>query len=287
MSKLEYDNLYKFLVSLGIVLIVFPVAVLVYLFGIEPILISQLEYDELSAFSLQMLENRNRLTSFFISAFPWIAGILMFAGVVLLVCGIIKWVELQKKLDKKLDAETTIQTLNLMQMTKQEVTAKIEEEAKVENQEETDTCESPSGNSSANTQLNRIKKYIEIEDLCFNYFERKYTKKYSFKRNIRMGRYEYDFIGVSNNDSIDLIVEVKYWQVAAGISRRLYEFLDHFYEAGINYETIAHRNFRCIVALVTPKDQLPRLETIVETYCKAHRENASHIEIKCFAEEAL
>lgn len=96
MSKLEYDNLYKFLLSLGIVLIVFPVAVLVYLLGIEPILISQLEYDELSAFSLQMLENRNRLTSFFILTFPWIAGILMFAGVVLLVCGIIKWVELQK-----------------------------------------------------------------------------------------------------------------------------------------------------------------------------------------------
>lgn len=287
MSKLEYDNLYKFLVSLGIVLIVFPVAVLVYLFGVEPILISQLEYDELSAFSLQMLENRNRLTSFFISTFPWIAGVLILAGVALLVCGIIKWVELQKKLDKKLDAETTMQTLSLMQMTKQEVAAKIEEEAKIEEQEETDNSDLPSGNSSANTQLNRIKKYIEIEDLCFNYFERKYSNKYSFKRNIRMGRYEYDFIGVSKNDNTDMIVEVKYWGSDTHFSSKIYELFHHFHNAGINYETIAHRNFRCIVAIVTPKDQLPKLETIVEKYRKSHADDLDHMEIKCLAEETL
>ena len=74
---------------------------------------------------------------------------------------------------------------------------------------------------------------------------------------------------------------------AAGIARRLYDFLDNFYDAGINYETIAHRNFRCIAVLVTTKDQLPRLEANIETYSQAHRENASKIEIKCFAEEAL
>ena len=52
-------------------------------------------------------------------------------------------------------------------------------------------------------------------------------------------------------------------------------------------KAIAHRNFRCIVVMVTPKEELPRLENIVETYCKAHRENASRIEIKCMAEESL
>ena len=36
MDKLQYDNLYKFLVSLGIVLIVLPVAALVFLFNMEP-----------------------------------------------------------------------------------------------------------------------------------------------------------------------------------------------------------------------------------------------------------
>lgn len=174
-----------------------------------------------------------------------------------------------------------------MQMTKQEVTAKIEEEAKIEEQEETDNSELPSGNSSANTQLNIIKKYIEIEDLCFNYFERKYSKKYSFKRNIRMGRYGYDFIGVSKNDNTDMIVEVKYWRADTSFPSKMYELFHHFHNAGINYETIAHRNSKCIVAIVTPKVQLPKLEALVEKYSRSHADDLNNMEIKCFAEETL
>ena len=56
---------------------------------------------------------------------------------------------------------------------------------------------------------------------------------------------------------------------------------------GLKYQTVAHRNFKCIVVVVTPKEYLPRLENIVDTYCKAHRDNASRIEIKCMAEESL
>ena len=130
MDKLQYDNLYKFLVSLGIVLIVLPVAALVFLFNMEPILISQTDYDLLSDFSLQMIATRNKLTSYFISIFPWVAGILICIGIVVLLIGIFKWVGLQKNLDKKLDAEAAIQTLNLLKMSSAEVVAKIEEEVK-------------------------------------------------------------------------------------------------------------------------------------------------------------
>ena len=111
MDKLQYDNLYKFLVSLGIVLIVLPVAALVFLFNMEPILISQADYDLLSEFSLQMIANRNELTSYFISIFPWFAGSLICVGVGVLLIGICNWVGLQKNLDKKLDAETDIAVL--------------------------------------------------------------------------------------------------------------------------------------------------------------------------------
>lgn len=42
MDKLQYDSLYKFLVSLGIILIALPIAALVYLLNSEPILIVKL-----------------------------------------------------------------------------------------------------------------------------------------------------------------------------------------------------------------------------------------------------
>lgn len=284
MDKLQYDNLYKFLVSLGIVLIILPVAALFFLFNMEPILISQADYDLLSEFSLQMIANRNELTSYFISIFPWFAGSLICIGVGVLLIGICNWVGLQKNLDKKLDAETAIQTLNLLKMNSAEVTAKIEEEVK-----ETAAIETPTPPVSpvVNDHSSAMNKYIEIEDLCFNYFTKRYAKKYSFVRNIRMGKYCYDFIGVSKLDNIDIIFEIKYMKIAAGNSRRIYDLFERVYDSGVNYETIAHRNFRCVVVMVTPKEELPRLENIVETYCKAYRENANRIEIKCMAEESL
>ena len=102
-----------------------------------------------------------------------------------------------------------------------------------------------------------------------------------------MGKYCYDFIGVSKLNNIDLIVEIKYLKIAAGNSRMIYDVFERVYNSGVNYETIAHRNFRCIVVMVTPKEELPRLENIVETYCKVHKESTSRIEIKCMAEESL
>ena len=51
MDKLQYDSLYKFLVSLGIILIALPIAALVYLLNSEPILISQSDFDALSEYS--------------------------------------------------------------------------------------------------------------------------------------------------------------------------------------------------------------------------------------------
>lgn len=285
MDKLEYDSLYKFLVSLGIVLIALPIAALVYLLNGDPILISQTDFDALSGFSQQMIGYRNSLISYFVVIFPWFAVIFICLGVLFLGYGIYKWKAVQKNLDKKLDAETTIQTLSLMEMSSKEVEVKVETEVKEDVSAE---VADDAVFSAADIQLSRIDKYKGVENLCFNYFTTKYSRDYSFKRNIRMGKYEYDFIGVSRTDNIDIIVEVKYWRTLAGNSRRIHNLVEFLYSAGVSYETIAHRNFKCIVAIVTPKDQLPRLEGLVETYLqKTHSENSNKIEIRCFAEEAL
>ncbi len=284
MSKLEYDNLYKFLVSLGIVLIVLPVAFLVFIFNSELVLISQVDYDALSAFSQQMVQQHEQLASCFAVIFPWYAVASFIIGLFLLIFGICKWVDVQKNIDKKLDAETTIQSLTVLQMTPKEVEKKIETEIKEDTlpSDFTDVENVP-----VNSQLNHIEKYIEIENKCFNYFTRIYGKRYSFTRNIRIGAEKYDFIGVSQRNNIDLIFEIKYLRNVADAKNLLKRSLNRFYDAGVKYEAIAHRNFKCIVVLVTTKDQVSRLHAKIEEYRYEQRENVSQIEIKCFAEEEL
>lgn len=288
MNKLEYDNLYKFLVSLGIVLIALPLAVIIYFYNLNPILISQTDYELLSEYSLQMITNRNQLLSTFIKVFPWFAAISILIGVILIICGIYKWFFIQKKLDKKLDSETTIKALDELQVSAEEVSEKVKKET--EEIDDLDDNKEMQHNNLAqdkHPQIKALEKYYEIEDLCFNYFTKKYIKNFDFKRNIRIGNTYYDFIGVSLNDEPDLVFEIKYCRQAAGMSPRLYQTFDKIYDMGLKYQTVAHRDFKCIVVIITPKEHLARMENIVETYCKAHKETASHIQIKCMAEESL
>lgn len=286
MDKLQYDNLYKFLVSLGIVLIVLPIAALVFLFNADPILISQVDYDLLSEFSLQMVANRNEMISFFISVFPWFSAVLIVIGIGVLIIGVIKWSELQENLDKKSFADTraALEALNALTMSNAEVIAKADEEAK-----EAAVIESPasSGPPDEKAHLGALNKYIEIEDSCFNYFFKRYAKKYSFERNIRIGRYCYDFIGVSKFDKIDLLFEIKYMKNTVKNIRRIYEVFERAYNSGTNYETIAHRNFKCVVVIVTNREELPRMKTIVDTYHTEYNKDADKIEIKCMAEDVF
>lgn len=178
-----------------------------------------------------------------------------------------------------------MQTLSLMEMSTKEVEAKVEEEVSEETSAETVDEPPP---ISEDTHLCQINRYKEIEDLCYNYLTAKYSSNYTFKQNIRMGKYPYDFIGVSQKDNIDLLVEVKYWKSLVSISGRLKEVLHRLFVAGVNYETIAHRNFTLLVVIVTTKEQLPRLERQVETHMK-HFDNRilNKLDVKCIAEEAL
>lgn len=284
MDKLQYDSFYKFLVSLGLILLALPFAALIFLFYVDPILISQVEYDALSEFSLQMIENRNELVSMAISVFPVVSAVAFFASPFCLLFGLIGWYKNQKRLDKKLDDETTIQTLNLLEMNKKEIDAKVEKEVTetvVETEDATST-ETESVSKSVMAQ------YREIEDLSFKYFLSKYGRDYRFKRDIRMGKFDYDLIGVSKKDDIDLLVEIKYWKNTTVVCRRLIDAYRHLIDACENYRTIAHRDFSGIVFIVIPDDQLSRMQSVVERYLqKMPYGSNSKIVVKCIGESII
>ena len=253
MDKLQYDSLYKFLVSLGLIMIALPIAVLAYLLNSEPILINQHDFESLSQISQQMLTNRDKLLVILRYIFPWFAGLFILVGIALLIYGLSKWQDVQKNLDKKLDAEATIQTLNALQMDTKEVNNKIEAEI-TESSGHANLDGHDSAASSQNLHQGMPQKYMEIETKCFDYAVTKYGRKYQFTPNIQMGRYSYDLIGVSKKDNIDLLVELKYWSTPQSTSS-IIRILKRIAAAGVNYETIAHRNFQSVLIIVTPENR--------------------------------
>lgn len=59
MDKLEYDSLHKFLVSLGVIFIALPFVVLYFVFSNDVILISQIDFDGLSQYSQNLLQQQS------------------------------------------------------------------------------------------------------------------------------------------------------------------------------------------------------------------------------------
>ena len=87
MNKLQYDSFYKFLVSAGIILIIFPIIALGFFFNSEILILSQNEFDNLSEHSLRAICQKENILHFIITIFPFVACGLFLFGVGLLIYG--------------------------------------------------------------------------------------------------------------------------------------------------------------------------------------------------------
>lgn len=288
-------------------MIALPVALLAYLLNGELILINQDDFESLSQLSQQMITNRDKLLMVLRCIFPWFTGLFILTGTGLLIYGLLKWKKVQKNLDKKLDAETTLQILNVLKMSPKEVNDKIEtaisesddyavksRNNKIESEvSKPNYCTVNNKNDEISSQVqsnhsNVYGKFIEIEQKCFDYAVSKYGRDYRFEQNIRIGNYGYDFIGISQNSTIDLLVEVKYWKNSSALVNNLSKFYHRAFESGVAYETIMHRNFRWVIFVVTPKDQLQKAEMLIETRLNnLISEYNGKMDIQCIAEEDL
>ena len=128
-------------------------------------------------------------------------------------------------------------------------------------------------------------KYMQIEDSCFSKISEQYSKKYNLKRYLRIGKYEYDFIGISKKDNIDLIFDVKYWRQIPS-TKILKSTLQRLFSSGVNYENNARRNFKIILIIVSPREKINRIKSQMVDK-NLNFEFGFNIEIRYFVEEDL
>ena len=80
MDKLQYDSFYKFLVSLGMLLITLPVLAYLYILNTNYKLISQNDYDNLSEISIQRMNDNLKLLDFTTTIMPVVSIVLIVTG---------------------------------------------------------------------------------------------------------------------------------------------------------------------------------------------------------------
>lgn len=264
MDKLQYDSFYKFLVSLGIILIAAPVLCLYFVVNNqEQLLISQNEYEALSEASLFLLQEREKILGTIYNVLPWVLPILFACGIFCLIYGGFKWKTIQDEIDEQTHLKTVEQRTNVEKMSLPEVVEKaISEGAEVEAATESDSIGSgdiSNQTSIAKIQKERILKYLQIEDLSYKYLLQRLSKRYFLKQNVKVKKHEYDIIATSKKMKSDIIYEIKYW-TNPPTATQFQNTLHGLDKRGIDYETNAHRNFRNILFIVIPKSEFKKVK---------------------------
>ena len=126
MGKIEYGSVYKFLVSLGVILVFFPFVALYLLATGEVKPISQSEMCSISLYSFTMLERKYFYTSVCHDILPYFGAVSFGLGVVILVWGFLKWLKIQSLEDSNLEMDNRKKLNEIKQMTPTEKMAKAE-----------------------------------------------------------------------------------------------------------------------------------------------------------------
>lgn len=276
MDKLQYDSFYKFLVSLGMLLITLPVLAFLYLLNTDYELISQNDYDNLSQISIQRIHDNEKLLNFTTTILPIISVILIVIGLILIIVGCYKWYSIQKELDEQIKSDTITKRINVTQLSSSETVEKAANEISAEQ------------NTSTNVSSDRVVKYMQIEDKCYKLFSNKFSRRYLLKQNLRIGRLEYDIVALSKRNKSDIIFEIKYWTVNTITDNRLEHLINNVKYMCENYKSITNHNCESVIVIVAPKEKIEK----VKNHCLNHFNNykdsiLENVNFEFFAEEDL
>lgn len=195
MGNINYDSFYKFLVSLGIILVILPFTVLVFFttnsFDLQ---ITEDNLEQYTQTAQKVIAWRQSIPLLIQGKYIWgIVGACGIFGVVLILYGMVKWHEMQKIDDmmKKSEFEKKKKEIekNTVKMTDAEVIKKM----------------IVKDDSSATAIKN-----ILIEQKFFEYVRNK-KKTYIIKRNIMIRAINYDVVAFSTEAfEKDYVYEIKY-----------------------------------------------------------------------------
>lgn len=283
MSKLEYDNFPKFIVSLGIVLFVFPIILMHFFMQENTVLIvTEQELSQLTPVAKQAILAKQQLGLFITDNMLWISITFVMVGIALLVLGCKMWYSHQKKIDAKQDVELQTARVQLQKMTTEEKDEKIGNE--VLSLEQSNSIEN-SHNEVEELSVEEIRKrqeairkengviyqqiklrYVAAENAVIDRIKRVLATQYTIQDNVKINNLVYDAIAISKDTDSDYIIEVKYlfsstsWNTSS-MQSTLYRIISQVK----NYTHGTGRSAKAILLIITLADQIDNVSKMIKT----------------------
>ena len=248
MGNMNYDSFYKFLVSLGIILVILPWTVLMFLttnsFDLQ---ITEVDLAQYTQTAQKVIALRQSLPLLVQEKYTWwiIGGISIF-GIFLILYGLRKWYELQKIDDicKKREVEKQREAIekNTVKMSDEQILQKT--------------------NFKDGPRTAAMKGFI-IEQKFVDFV--KNTKKtYIVKNNIMIGTHEYDVVAFSNKTfEKDFVYEVKYLRNNISL-HQIERYREQLKKLRTNFSEELNRLPYMTLAIVVPDERYEYTVNIVK-----------------------
>lgn len=246
--KFEFGDLYKFTVSLGVVLITLSIMA-PWLFLKEPFDLFRpaSEISALSEVAKSAVVKRQNTVSFIVEFIPWFSSIGSIAGFIFICLGLKNWYINQVHIDEQTRLDVEIKKQSLRDATKDEI-----EEKETAEYEGLKIAEE---SSSEAYLVNSFRgQYSKIEELVYSKFLDIYKNKYDVSHNKMIADIELDILLTGKHMlTKDYIVEVKYIRKGFNYGWLREAYLKNIYAKSV-YSQITNRLPNTLLLIVIGSD---------------------------------
>lgn len=242
--KFEFGDLYKFIVSLGVVLITLSIWA-PWLFLKEPfdLFRPEIEINALSDVAKAVVIKRQYAVSFIVGFIPWFSSIGSIIGMIFIFLGLKNWQKNQRYLDEQTRLDVEIKKQSLRDATKDEIEEK-------ETSEYVNLQIAESGNSESYIVNSFRSQYSRVEELVYSKLSKVYGNKFNVSHNKMVANVELDILlrGKSMLTK-DYIVEVKYIRRGFNFGWLREVYLKNLYAKSV-YSQVTNRLANTILLIV-------------------------------------
>jgi hypothetical protein len=296
MNKVEYSDLYKFAVSLGLVLITLALLIpCILIRDLDKWMISPSTYRHLSASAQYAFRLREIRALWFSHNYGLFAVPLAVLGAVLILLGLPRWLQQQANLDSELGARvkaiaegTSEKTLEgILQDAATEVRSDAEENVDVvppaENVTTKEMGAPQESTATEGEEGSLVAKYVLVESTLASKLQSALQGNYGILRNRRLGTHEADIILVSRSPyGTDFLIDVRYAPYGLSLAQ-LHKTLGQLFALRKQYLGITVKVANMLLFLVTSDRSMRSLQAMYDNISEKYRP----LKVRLITEEQL
>ncbi len=290
MDNIKYDSVYKFAVSLGVILLASPLFILYLIYTGDIPLISQTDYDALSDYSKGLLDVHLSINSFIFKNWLWLTIVVIVAAIALWFFGIPRWLKEDRERLNKKEIETTKTLINEDVVDNAAIESHINQrEKEIESDNELDV-----GVECLKVEYPykyEVTSYKMARNLFFEYAIKDYlpNPNYSVQLDKKINNLYYDAIAISEKaDNPDIIYEFKWWHEYKN-KNAIYSSAKRLEISANNYQAMTGRQCEKRLVIVTADEYYNILQDwLMETMLEWPNDSSKPIiNIQIVSEDSL